>query len=177
MNFPHSVHRNAAKTVVGMDEAARLELALTHNYDTENSNRMTIHTDGKIRERAIFLYYPHYTIDNVYEYAVIKSTITYLNKLCRFPASKGFTLGHHIPVKAGGTHHMENWFIQTYKDNQSQGNTVPETPKMTFEEQKEYLKQNMPQLLDRDYFDVAVLLLLKYEEIYKATYPCQKEIG
>ena len=109
-------------------------------------------------------------LGDVYKRQVVKNTITVLNKLCRYTGSQSFTLGHHKPVTKGGEHHCANWFIQTKLDNQNQGDSLLSIPKMTYEEQEKYIKNNMPDVLDNNYTDLAISLLLKFETVYRATY-------
>lgn len=168
--YHSNLKRAAAMSVLRLDFDERQEFIESHKYDPSNSNHMVLWNRGKFRDSALFQYYPHYTIDNLYEYCVVKNTIATLNKLCRYSGKKAFTLGHHNPVTKGGEHHCSNWFIQTQEDNQKQGEKLPETPKMTWEEQKAYLRNNMPPMLDKDYSILAISLLLKLETVYEATY-------
>ena len=168
--YHSNLKRAAAMSVLRLDFDERQEFIESHKYDPSNSNHMVLWNRGKFRDSALFQYYPHYTIDNLYEYCVVKNTIAVLNKLCRYSGKQAFTLGHHKPVTKGGEHHCSNWFIQTQEDNQKQGEKLPETPKMTWEEQKAYLKNNMPSMLDRSYAVLAISLLLKFREVYEATY-------
>lgn len=165
-NLKHS----AAMSVLRLDFDERQEFIDSHKYDPSNSNHMVLWNRGSFRDKSLFRYYPHYTIDNLYEYCVVKNTIAVLNKLCRYSGKQAFTLGHHKPVTKGGEHHCSNWFIQTQLDNQKQGETILDTPKMTYEEQKTYLKNNMPPMLDKEYAVLAISLLLKFEIVYRATY-------
>lgn len=165
-----NLKRAAAMSVLRLDFDERQEFIESHKYDPSNSNHMVLWNRGKFRDSTLFQYYPHYTIDNLYEYCVVKNTIATLNKLCRYSGKKAFTLGHHKTVTKGGEHHCSNWFIQTQEDNQKQGEKLPETPKMTWEEQKAYLRNNMPPMLDNDYSILAISLLLKLETVYEATY-------
>ena len=165
-----NLKRSAAMSVLRLDFDERQEFIDSHKYDPSNSNHMVLWNRGSFRDKSLFRYYPHYTIDNLYEYCVVKNTIAVLNKLCRYSGKQAFTLGHHKPVTKGGEHHCSNWFIQTQEDNQKQGEKLPETPKMTWEEQKAYLKNNMPSMLDRSYAVLAISLLLKFREVYEATY-------
>ena len=41
---------------------------------------------------------------------------------------------------------------------------------MTYAEQEEYIKNNMPPMLDKEYATLAISLLLKFETVYEATY-------
>lgn len=41
---------------------------------------------------------------------------------------------------------------------------------MTYEEQEKYIKNNMPDVLDNNYTDLAISLLLKFEIVYRETY-------
>lgn len=168
--YHSNLKRAAAMSVLRLDFDECQEFIDSHQYDPSNSNHMVLWNRGKFRDSALFQYYPHYTIDNLYEYCVVKNTIATLNKLCRYSGKKAFTLGHHKPVTKGGEHHCSNWFIQTQEDNQKQGEKLPEAPKMTWEEQKAYLKNNMPSMLDREYAVLAISLLLKLETVYEATY-------
>lgn len=168
--YHSNLKRSAAMSVLRLDFDERQEFIESHKYDPSNSNHMVLWNRGKFRDSTLFQYYPHYTIDNLYEYCVVKNTIATLNKLCRYSGKKAFTLGHHKPVTKGGEHHCSNWFIQTQEDNQKQGENLPETPKMTWEEQKAYLRNNMPPMLDKDYSILAISLLLKLETVYEATY-------
>lgn len=168
--YHSNLKRAAAMSVLRLDFDERQEFIESHKYDPSNSNHMVLWNRGKFRDSALFQYYPHYTIDNLYEYCVVKNTIATLNKLCRYSGKKAFTLGHHKPVTKGGEHHCSNWFIQTQEDNQKQGEKLPEAPKMTWEEQEAYLINNMPPMLDREYAFLAISLLLKLETVYEATY-------
>lgn len=168
--YHSNLKRAAAMSVLRLDFDERQEFIESHQYDPSNSNHMVLWNRGKFRDSALFQYYPHYTIDNLYEYCVVKNTIATLNKLCRYSGKKAFTLGHHKPVTKGGEHHCSNWFIQTQEDNQNQGEKLPETTKMTWEEQKAYLRNNMPPMLDKAYAVLAISLLLKFREVYEATY-------
>lgn len=168
--YHSNLKRAAAMSVLRLDFDERQEFIESHKYDPSNSNHMVLWNRGKFRDSTLFQYYPHYTIDNLYEYCVVKNTIATLNKLCRYSGKKAFTLGHHKPVTKGGEHHCSNWFIQTQEDNQKQGEKLPETPKMTWEEQKAYLRNNMPPMLDNDYSILAISILLKLETVYEATY-------
>lgn len=165
-----NLKRAAAMSVLRLDFDERQEFIESHQYDPSNSNHMVLWNRGKYRDSSLFAYYPHYTIDNLYEYCVVKNTITTLNKLCRYSGKQSFTLGHHKPVTKGGEHHCSNWFIQTQLDNQKQGEKLPEAPKMAYAEQKEYIKNNMPPMLDKEYAVLAISLLLKFETVYEATY-------
>ncbi|HBM9818855.1 TPA: hypothetical protein L1I59_005348 [Escherichia coli] len=165
-----NLKRSAAMSVLRLSFEERQEFIDSHQYDPSNSNHMILWNRESTRERALFRYYPYYTIDNLYECFVVKNTITVLNKLCRYTGSQSFTLGHHKPVTKGGEHHCANWFIQTKLDNQKQGDNLPSTPKMTYEEQEKYIKNNMPDVLDNNYTDLAISLLLKFETVYRATY-------
>ncbi|EJM9728540.1 hypothetical protein NPC53_000964 [Shigella flexneri] len=165
-----NLKRAAAMSVLRLDFDERQEFIESHQYDLSNSNHMVLWNRGKYRDSSLFAYYPHYTIDNLYEYCVVKNTIVTLNKLCRYSGKQSFTLGHHKPVTKGGEHHCSNWFIQTQLDNQKQGEKLPEAPKMTYAEQKEYIKNNMPPMLDKEYAVLAISLLLKFETVYEATY-------
>ena len=165
-----NLKRSAAMSVLRLNFEERQEFIDSHQYDPSNSNHMVLWNRDSTRERALFRYYPHYTVDNLYECFVVKNTITVLNKLCRYTGSQSFTLGHHKPVTKGGEHHCANWFIQTRLDNQRQGDSLLSTPKMSYEEQEKYIKNNMPDVLDNNYTDLAISLLLKFETVYRATY-------
>lgn len=129
-----NLKRSAAMSVLRLSFEERQEFIDSHQYDPSNSNHMILWNREITRERALFRYYPHYTIDNLYELFVVKNTITVLNKLCRYTGSQSFTLGHHKPVTKGGEHHCANWFIQTKLDNQNQGDSLLSIHKMTYEE-------------------------------------------
>lgn len=103
-----NLKRSAAMSVLRLSFEERQEFIDSHQYDPSNSNHMILWNRESTRERALFRYYPHYTIDNLYELFVVKNTITVLNKLCRYTGSQSFTLGHHKPVTKGGEHHCAN---------------------------------------------------------------------
>lgn len=141
-----NLKRSVAMSVLRLSFDERQEFIDSHKYDPSNSNHMVLWNRDNFRERALVRYYPHYTIDNLYEWCVVKNTIATLNNLCRYTGKQTFTLGHHKPVTKGGEHHCANWFIQTKADNQKQGDSLLSTPKMTYEEQEIYISKIICQM-------------------------------
>lgn len=124
----------------------RDDFVRSHRYDKENSNTFVLNTEGLKRTAALGRYYPHYTVDNLYEYCIFRNLITLLNQYAKLfkadgvtPSKRAFTLGHWKPLVKGGAHHRSNWFIQTFEENMKAGETVPVGEKWSLKEQVDYI--------------------------------------
>lgn len=118
----------------------RDDFVRSHLYNPKGSRYIRLNTDGMKREKAVSAYYPQYSVDNLYEYCVFRNLITLLNQYGRLTGKRQFTLGHWKPLFRGGEHIAMNWVIQTYADNQSQGDDLPPSDtKWSLKEQVEYI--------------------------------------
>ncbi len=145
----------------------------SHRYSFGHSKAIKLDTEGLNRDRATSAYYPHYTVDNLFEYCVFRNLITLLNKYGRLPKKRQFTLGHWLPMSRGGTHTSENWIIQTYEDNQKQSDDLPPHPtKWTLNQQIDYIKTTTTYL----FVDDTVLQdMQKYIDLLGRVYYGKKE--
>lgn len=146
MSYEHNVKVSVLAILNGMDFEDRDSFVRSHRYDAKNSNHFVLNTEGLKREKAINRYYPHYTVDNYYEYCVFRNLITLLNQYGRMlkpdgsPTRRAFTLGHWKPLVKGGEHHAANWVIQTQEDNNKAGEKLPEQDyKWSLKEQIDYI--------------------------------------
>lgn len=75
---------------------------------------------------------------------MFRNLITLLNKYGRLTGKRQFTLGHWKPLYKGGEHIASNWVIQTYADNQKQGDDLPpQDSKWSLKEQVEYIMKHI----------------------------------
>lgn len=145
----------------------------SHSYDPSNSNHMVLNCEGLNREKTVARYYPHYTLDNLYEYCVFRNIIHLLNCYGRLRGKRAFTLGHYRPLNKGGEHHASNWIIQTASDNQRQADSEFENPKKwTLTEQKNYIMSKIDYHLGVDESFEAELskYIMKLGKVYQETY-------
>lgn len=155
-------------TVVNLDFQDREDFLFSHKYDRQNSNWMKLNHEGLTRKKIIARYFPHYTVDNLYEHCFFKNFITVINEEFGLEKNHQFTLGHHIPLNKGGAHHVSNWFIQAKKDNQIQGDNLPDCPLMSYEEQIDYLFNHLVNHLTINgmHSERFIKYALKYSGVY-----------
>lgn len=139
MNYPVNLKHSIAMMVVEMDFETRQEFIKSHKYDKDNSNSFSLNTSNtKNNHQRQRSYYPHYTVDNLYEYCVFRNLVTILNKVFNMPPKNQFVLSHHKSMSEGGEHLKGNLFIQTRHASKSDVNREGET-KMTLQEQINYI--------------------------------------
>lgn len=168
------IARSAVLSVVrSLSFEDRDDFVRSHVYRAEGSRGITLNTEGLNRDRATSAYYPHYSVDNLFEYCVFRNLITLLNKYARLTGKRQFTLGHWKPMFKGGTHTAENWVIQTYEDNQKQGDDLPPYPeKWSLQEQVQYITSK----INYNFVDDTVLRdILKYIQMLERVYYGKKE--
>lgn len=140
MSLEKATKMAVLSVIYSLDFEDRDHFVRRHIYDRKGSRYISINTDGLRRDRAIGAYYPHYSLDNLYEYCVFRNLITLLNKYGRLTGKRQFTLGHWKPLYRGGEHIASNWIIQTYADNQNQGDDLPPSDsKWSLSEQVSYI--------------------------------------
>ena len=145
MSYEHNLKVSVLVAVNGMSFEDRDEFVRSHKYDKFNSNHFVLNTEGLKREQSLNRYYPHYTVDNLYEYCIFRNLIALLNQYGKLlkpsgdPTRRAFTLGHWKPLVKGGEHHPINWIIQTQEDNQRAGEKVPDGAKWSLQEQVTYI--------------------------------------
>lgn len=140
MSFENITKKAVLSVIYSLDFEDRDHFVNNHSYDNNGSRYISLNTSDLKRERAIGAYYPHYSVDNLFEYCVFRNLITLLNKYARLTKKRQFTLGHWKPLYRGGEHIASNWIIQTYEDNQRQGDDLPPHPdKWELETQTQYI--------------------------------------
>lgn len=150
------------------DRETRLEFIQSHFYTASPQKLPTIKPQKRVklkRKQIIKIYTTCFNMDTVYEYDVIREMIYRINDCFGYKKPRA-TMGHHIPLNAGGDHSNKNWFIQERLENTKEGNNLPLTPKMSWSEQVLHILkivEDCPNIMKiRDVID----FLPTYMEIY-----------
>lgn len=174
MKHTRRIARSAVLSVVrSLSFEDRDDFVRSHTYNSAFSRGITLDTDGLNRDRATSAYYPHYSVENLYEYCIFRNLITLLNQYGRLSGKRRFTLGHWKPMYRGGVHTAENWVIQTYEDNQKQGDDLPpQEVKWSLQEQVKYITSK----INYNFVDDSVLQdIQKYIQMLGKVYYGKKE--
>lgn len=157
----------AGQSAVNAEFEEREEWIDNHNYDPSNLNWCSLDVGNLSRDNALRAYYSVYTVDNLYQYYVFRSLIVNLNLAGRLKNNKAFTLGHYIPFRKGGVHFPCNWIIQTRKENNLAGDTMPRfKDKWTWEKQMGYINAHLPPNLKEPYASRAKEMMRIVKSFY-----------
>ncbi|XAO54291.1 hypothetical protein [Yersinia phage vB_YenM_P778] len=168
VSYLSNLRSTTLASVTQMSFEDRDNFIRTHKYSKQNSNTMTLNCHDMNREQTLTKYYPHYTIDNLYEYCLVRNLITLLNKYGNMKGKRAFTLGHYKPLNRGGAHHISNWVIQSARDNQKQGDKLPENPvKWSYTEQVNYIMSKIDYfLVDDSVLEDLQFYILMFGKVY-----------
>lgn len=150
------------------DRATRFEFIQSHYYTASPQKIPTIKDQKRPklkRKQLIKIYTTCFNMDTVYEYDVIREMICRINDCFGYKKPRA-TMGHHIPLNAGGHHSNENWYIQSTAENTRQGNLLPLTPKMDWHEQVNHIFEILKDCPQVSKVQDVIDFLPIYEGIY-----------
>lgn len=159
---------NFMNTFYDRDREARFDFIQSHYYTAAPQKIPTIKEKKRVklkRKQLIKIYTASFNMDSVYEHDVIREMIARIND-CFDPKFPRATMGHHIPLNAGGHHCNANWFIQDRDINTQQGNKLPETAKMSWNEQVFHIFEILKDTPNIGLIQNVIDFLPVYEGIY-----------
>lgn len=169
MSYEANLRKSALMSVMSMTFDDRDAFVKSHQYDKANAPILDIDCKGLNREQTLNRYYPHYTLDHLFEYCVVRNLISLLNAYGQLKGKRAFTLGHYLPLGQGGTHNISNWIIQTASDNQRQGcEAFEETEKWSLTQQVNYIMSKIDYHLgvDESYLDELQSYIMAFGKVY-----------
>lgn len=146
----------------------RFDFIQSHFYTACPQKMPTIKKNkiGKLKRRQLIkIYTTCFNMDTVYEHDVIREMISRINDCFGYKKPRA-TMGHHIPLGAGGAHSNENWYIQSATENTRQGDLLPLTPKMDWKEQVDHIFDILKDCPNVSKVQDVIDFLPRYEEIY-----------
>lgn len=152
------------------DRETRFDFIQSHFYTAEPQKIPSIKPQKRLklkRKQLIKIYTTCFNMDNVYEHDVIREMICRINDCFGYKKPRA-TMGHHVPLGAGGDHSNENWYIQSRDSNTNQGNDLPLTAKMSWDEQVMHIFEILKDCPNVSKVQDVIDFLPRYEEIYDA---------
>lgn len=150
------------------DRDTRFEFIQSHYYVASPQKIPSIKPKKRVklkRKQIIKIYTASFNMDTVYEYDVIREMISRINDCFGYEKPRA-TMGHHIPLNAGGDHSNKNWYIQERLANTRDGNLLPLKPKPTWDEQVFQIFEMLKGCPKIDKIQDVIEFLPTYEGIY-----------